>query len=53
MTEGCPLITGIAHLLEHMAFKGSERVGARDYKKEAVLLDAVDDGSLSRSASLL
>ncbi|CAL5221368.1 g3548 [Coccomyxa viridis] len=35
--------TGIAHLLEHMAFKGSQRIGAREYKKEAVLLEAVDD----------
>ena len=51
MDECCPFITGIAHLLEHMAFKGSQRVGARDYKKEAVLLDAVDDGSLSHRAS--
>ena len=35
---------GIAHLLEHMAFKGSQRIGARDYKREAVLLEAVDNG---------
>ena len=37
-------VAGIAHLLEHVAFKGSQRIGARDYKKEAVLLEAVDDG---------
>ena len=37
---------GIAHLLEHMAFKGSQRIGARDYKKEAGLLEAADDGAI-------
>lgn len=36
--------TGIAHLLEHMAFKGSPRTGTRDFSKEAGLLDAMDEG---------
>ena len=45
MREAWHAIAGIAHLLEHMAFKGSQRIGARDYKKEAVLLDEVDDGT--------
>ncbi|KAK9915474.1 hypothetical protein WJX75_009718 [Coccomyxa subellipsoidea] len=35
--------TGIAHLLEHMAFKGSVRLGTRDYQREAALLNAVDE----------
>lgn len=35
--------TGIAHLLEHLSFKGSPRLGTNDYIKEAALLDAVDD----------
>ena len=35
--------TGIAHLLEHLSFKGSPRLGTTDYIKEAALLDAVDD----------
>ncbi len=37
--------TGLAHLLEHMAFKGTRRVGARDWPREAALLDAMDDGA--------
>lgn len=35
--------TGLAHLLEHMAFKGTPRIGTRDYKSELPLLDACDD----------
>lgn len=34
--------TGIAHLLEHLAFKGSPR-GSLDYKKESEVLDAMDE----------
>lgn len=30
--------TGIAHLLEHMAFKGTETIGTRDYTEEKKLL---------------
>ncbi len=30
--------TGIAHMLEHMAFKGTPRIGTRDYAKEKDLL---------------
>ncbi len=30
--------TGIAHLLEHMAFKGTPTIGTRDYDKEKKLL---------------
>ncbi|GFR44626.1 hypothetical protein Agub_g5914, partial [Astrephomene gubernaculifera] len=37
---GC---TGMAHLLEHMAFKGTPRVGSRDFPREAALLDSVDE----------
>ncbi|MDZ7262074.1 MAG: insulinase family protein [candidate division KSB1 bacterium] len=35
-------ITGISHLLEHMAFKGSKVVGTKDYAAEARLLEQVD-----------
>ena len=35
-------LTGIAHLLEHLAFKGSPR-GSLDYKRESDLLDAMDE----------
>ena len=34
--------TGIAHVLEHMLFKGSEEIGTRDRARESPLLDAVD-----------
>ncbi len=31
--------TGLAHLYEHMAFKGTRTVGTKDYAKEQVVLD--------------
>lgn len=31
--------TGIAHLYEHMAFKGTRTVGTKDYEKEKPILD--------------
>jgi predicted Zn-dependent peptidase len=34
--------TGIAHLLEHLLFKGSTSVGTLDYSKEAPLLEEMD-----------
>ncbi len=36
-------ITGISHILEHMAFKGTRDVGTKDYVKESRLLDKMDD----------
>ena len=35
-------ITGISHLLEHMAFKGTKVVGTKDYEAEAPILDKLD-----------
>lgn len=35
-------ITGVAHLYEHMAFKGTERIGTSDYQKERALLDEME-----------
>jgi len=35
-------ITGISHMLEHMAFKGTTTVGAKDLKKEKELMDKID-----------
>jgi predicted Zn-dependent peptidase len=35
-------ITGIAHIFEHLAFKGTSDLGTKDYKKEKPLLDALD-----------
>jgi len=37
-----PGITGLAHMFEHMAFKGSKQIGTRNYAKEKKALDAVD-----------
>jgi len=34
--------TGLAHFLEHMAFKGTETLGAKDYAKEKPLLDEIE-----------
>ena len=34
--------TGLAHLFEHLAFKGTSTIGTRDAKKEAEILDAMD-----------
>ena len=36
-------ITGIAHILEHMAFKGTSEIGTTNYKKEIKAMAAEDD----------
>ena len=35
--------TGVAHFLEHLAFKGTQRIGTRDYKAEQPLLKRLDE----------
>lgn len=35
-------ITGLAHIFEHMAFKGTRRIGTKDYEAEAKVLDKID-----------
>jgi predicted Zn-dependent peptidase len=35
-------ITGISHLLEHMAFKGTKLVGTTNYKEEVKVLEELD-----------
>ena len=35
-------ITGISHILEHMAFKGTETVGTTDYARESKVLAELD-----------
>ena len=35
-------ITGLAHLLEHMAFKGTDKIGTKDYARERVALEKVE-----------
>ena len=34
--------TGLAHYLEHLMFKGTDKFGTMNYDKEKVLLDAID-----------
>ena len=35
--------TGIAHMFEHMAFKGTETIGTRDWASEKKALDAIEE----------
>lgn len=35
--------TGISHMLEHMAFKGTTTIGTKDYQRERVLLDELEE----------
>jgi len=35
-------ITGISHLLEHMAFKGSKTVGTKNHQQEKIFLNQLD-----------
>lgn len=37
-----PGITGLAHLFEHMAFKGTPRLGAKDWTAEQALLPEIE-----------
>jgi predicted Zn-dependent peptidase len=44
--------TGMAHMFEHMAFKGTRRIGTRDPAAEARLLSEMDDLVAEREALL-
>ncbi|MHB8261023.1 MAG: M16 family metallopeptidase [Bacteroidia bacterium] len=35
--------TGLAHYLEHMLFKGTDKLGSKDYSKEEPLISAISD----------
>lgn len=37
-----PGITGLAHMFEHMAFKGTDRIGTTDYAAEKAALEKVE-----------
>lgn len=37
---------GVAHLLEHMRFKGTQTIGTRDYAAEKPLIEAIDGAAL-------
>ena len=43
-------ITGMAHIFEHMAFKGTEAIGTKDYAKEKEALNKVDETFLALKA---
>ncbi len=40
-----PGVTGIAHLLEHLMFKGTRRIGTRDPDTEFLLMKRIDETS--------
>ena len=42
--------TGLAHMFEHMAFKGTDKIGTRDYVKEKLVLDKVERAYLAYDA---
>jgi len=44
--------TGLAHLFEHLAFKGTSTIGTRDAKKEAGILDATDQAVMRLLAEM-
>ena len=37
-----PDATGMAHYLEHMLFKGTDRIGTTDYESEKPHLDSIE-----------
>lgn len=41
---------GVAHLLEHMRFKGTQTIGTRDYAAEKPLIEAIDRVALKLEA---
>lgn len=43
-------ITGIAHLFEHMAFKGTKTIGTKDYEAEAEAMAKIDEAFLALKA---
>jgi predicted Zn-dependent peptidase len=44
--------TGLAHLFEHMAFKGTSTIGTRDAAAEAEILDALDRAAVAINREL-
>ncbi len=45
-------ITGLAHLFEHMAFKGTKTIGTNNYKAEAEAMARIDEAFLELKAEL-
>ncbi len=46
-----PGITGLAHMFEHMAFKGTPNIGTTDYQAEQKALDEVETAYLAYEAA--
>lgn len=44
-------LTGISHMLEHMMFKGTQKIGTSDYTKEKALLKKIDEIALKIQSS--
>ncbi len=45
-------ITGMAHMFEHMAFKGTDTIGSKDLEKELAAMQVVDEAYGALKASL-
>ena len=45
--------TGLAHMFEHMAFKGTDKIGTKDYAKEKVALEKVEQTYTAYNAERL
>jgi predicted Zn-dependent peptidase len=45
--------TGLAHMFEHMAFKGTDKIGTKDYAAEKVALEQVEQAYAAYSAERL
>lgn len=48
-----PGITGLAHMFEHMAFKGTETIGTTDYRAEKVALAEMEEAYQAYQAARL
>ena len=46
-----PGATGMAHMFEHMAFKGSDRLGTKNWPKEQKAMDAMEAAYLEQLAA--
>ena len=50
-SDETPGSTGISHMLEHMAFKGTSVIGTKDYGKEKPLLEELEAISLASNGA--
>lgn len=48
-----PGITGLAHLFEHMAFKGTPRIGTTDFEKEKAVMEKINELGAEISRELI